>query len=104
MCLSFGCNLQIIFVTFSQFELSLILAQLLPKHIDTGYLEWHSDLSDTKGRLRTYVVVVVVFVEKSILVVILLTIKYCIFQSTDYKILYFNITDYEILYYPYITL
>ena len=38
MCMRFSSNPQINFVFFSQFKLSRFLAQLLPKHINTGYL------------------------------------------------------------------
>ena len=39
MSMRFGCNPQInLFKFVSQFELSHFLPQLLPKHIDTGYL------------------------------------------------------------------
>ena len=39
MCMRFGCIPQIIFCHFVLFELRSFLAQLLPKHIDTGYLK-----------------------------------------------------------------
>ena len=38
MCMEFGCNLQILLVTFLQFELCHFCVRFLPKHIDTGYL------------------------------------------------------------------
>ena len=38
MCTRFGCNPQIIFVTFFAELTKSFLARLLPKHIDTGNL------------------------------------------------------------------